>query len=312
MSRILVVGSINMDLIIHTPRLPALGETLTGDGFRTIPGGKGANQAAAAARLGAQVHMIGCVGNDVFGGALTASLTDAGVDAAGVERAGEASGIAVITVCGGDNHIILDRGANAMVSPSLLERHRALFQWAELVLLQLEIPMESVLCAAQMAKAGGAAVLLNPAPFDPLPPELLHCVDILVPNASEASLMLGRDITGPAQAAGAVRDLCAHGIRQAAVTIGSSGCVYNDGDTVWHQGAYRVQAVDTTAAGDAFVGGLAVRLGSGACIGDAIAYATAMSAITVGRHGASSSLPDREETDAFYRGHPLPGRAQLL
>lgn len=312
MSRILVVGSINMDLVIHTPRLPALGETLAGNGFRTIPGGKGANQAAAAAKLGAQVRMIGCVGDDVFGGALTDSLTGAGVDVAGVERAGEASGIAVITVCGGDNHIILDRGANAMVSPSLLERHRSLFQWAELVLLQLEIPMESVLCAAQLAKADGADVLLNPAPFEPLPPELLRCVDILVPNASEASLMLGYNMAGPAQAAEAVRALCTHGIRLAAVTIGSSGCVYNDGDTVWHQEAYRVQAVDTTAAGDAFVGGLGVCLSSGARVGDAAAYATAVSAITVGRHGASSSLPGRDETDAFFRGHSLPGRAQIL
>ena len=172
--------------------------------------------------------------------------------------------------------------------------------------------MESVLCAAQLAKAGGADVLLNPAPFEPLPPELLRCVDILVSNASEASLMLGRETAGPAQAAEAVRILCARGIRQAAVTIGSSGCVYNDGNTVWHQEAYRVRAVDTTAAGDAFVGGLAVRLNSGVSVGDAVAYATAVSAITVGRHGASSSLPRKDETDAFFRGHPLPGRAQML
>lgn len=312
MQRVLVVGSNNMDLVIHTARLPALGETLTGSDFRTIPGGKGANQALAAARLGAQVKMIGCVGQDLFGKALRDNLAASGVDTAAVGEADGSTGIAVITVCGGDNHILLDRGANARVTPARVESCAPLFRWADLVLLQFEIPMDSVVCAARLAKENDARVLLNPAPMAPFDPELLAYTDIFVPNRSEAAALLGTGIDTPAETAEAVRALCARGVEQAIITLGSDGCAYNRGGTVWQHGIFETTVVDTTAAGDTFVGALATRLEEGGLTDAAITYATAASAITVSRSGASSSIPTREEVEAFLRGREEEACAHLL
>ncbi len=305
MQHILIVGSNNMDLVIHTPRLPVLGETLTGSDFRTVPGGKGANQAIAAARLGAQtnaqVKMIGCVGEDLFGKAVRENLEASGVDAAAVDEEGPSTGIAVITVCGGDNHIILDRGANALVTPARVESHAALFRWADLVLLQFEIPMEAVLCAARLAKENGAAVLLNPAPMAAFEPELLRNTDIFIPNRSEAASLLGKPVDTLEQAADAVRELNARGIAQAMITLGSSGCVYNRGDRVYCHGIFETPVTDTTAAGDTFVGALATRLEADGLTDEAVSYATAASAIAVSRPGASSSIPTGEEVEAFLQ-----------
>lgn len=305
-NHILVVGSNNMDLTIHTPRLPVLGETLMGSGFATVPGGKGANQAVAAARLGAQVKMAGCVGEDLFGTALLDNLRDSGVDPVAVRRLGPNSGIAMITVCGGDNHILLDPGANARVTPAMIEEERALFRWADMVLLQFELPMDVVLCAARLAKEEGAQVVLNPAPMTTIDPALLACTDWFIPNRSEAARLLDSAIDGMADAAAAVEALHARGISQVIITLGADGCLYNAGTAIRHRAAHTVTAVDTTAAGDAFIGGLCARVARGADLDEAIAYATAVSALTVGRRGASSSLPYEDEVEGFRLEHGDP------
>ena len=209
MKHILVIGSINMDLTIHTPRLPRLGETITGSDFATTPGGKGANQAVAAARLGGRVRMIGGVGMDVYAARIEENLRRAGVVTDGVFSFDTTSGIAVITVCGGDNHIILDRGANEHITPSIIDQNLHLLEWADLVLFQLEIPLETIVYAAAQARRLGAKILLNPAPMQPLPDELLQSTDIFVPNQHEAGQLLGRTISTLSQAAQAARELAA-------------------------------------------------------------------------------------------------------
>ncbi len=305
MNHILVIGSINMDLTIHTPRLPHLGETITGSDFATTPGGKGANQAVAAARLGGEVRMIGGVGQDVYAARLEENLRRAGVGTDGIVSFDTTSGIAVITVCGGDNHIILDRGANQRITPAVIDRNIRLLEWADLVLFQLEIPLETIVYAAALARRMGAKVLLNPAPMQSLPDELLQCTDILIPNQHEAGQLLGREIATADEAATAALELAAQGIGQVIITLGEQGCLACDGKEQFHAGIYPVATVDTTAAGDCFIGAYAVGLCEGMPTREAIRFASAASAITVSRPGASSSLPCREEADALA-SRPLP------
>ena len=302
MKHILVVGSLNMDLTIHSGRFPQPGETITGSGFATVPGGKGANQAVAAARLGGTVRMIGGVGTDVYAQRLTQNLRAAGVGTEGILSLEGSSGIAVITVCRGENQIILDRGANARLTPEIMEQHRALFEWADLVLFQLEIPLETIVCAAELAKVCGAAVLLNPAPMCPLPGELLRKTDIFVPNQHEAGQMLGRTIRSVKEAEDAAGELTAYGIGRVIVTVGEHGSVCREGKEITRTGIFPVETVDTTAAGDCFIGAYAVGLCEGMNTREALRFASAASAITVSRPGASSSLPTRAETDQLLCG----------
>lgn len=317
--RVLVVGSLNMDLVIHTDRLPRLGETLHGSGFAANPGGKGANQALAAARLGAQVRLLGGVGDDAHGHTLLRTLQADGVDTTGVQVFPDTpTGVAVITVCGGDNHILLDAGANARLTPAWIAAQRAAFAWADVVALQLEIPLETVAAAAALARQEGAAVVLNPAPAQPLPDTLLAQVDLLVPNEHEAALLLAGDgaaaapLATPEQALTAAAALCARGPRWVAITLGGQGCVLCGGGHAAAPGAqvpaYAVQAVDTTAAGDCFIGGLCAAWPSAAgcataqpatAFADALTLATAAAAIAVTRPGAAPSLPTRAEVQAF-------------
>lgn len=299
MKHILIIGSINMDLTIHTPRLPRLGETITGSDFATTPGGKGANQAVAAARLGGEVRMIGGVGQDVYAARLEENLQRAGVGTDGIVSFDTTSGIAVITVCGGDNQIILDRGANQRITPAVIDHNIRLLEWADLVLFQLEIPLETMVYAAELAKRRGVKVLLNPAPMQPLPDELLKCTDILIPNQYEAGQLLGREIVTVGDASLAARELVARGIGQVIITLGDQGCLVCDGEEQFHAGIYPVDTVDTTAAGDCFIGAYAVGLCEGMSTLEAIRFASAASAITVSRPGASSSLPSRQEVDAL-------------
>ena len=299
MKNILVVGSCNMDLVIHTSRLPALGETIRGNGFETVPGGKGLNQAVATAKLGGSVAMIACVGEDTFGEELRETLSEAGVDISGVTTNGPGSGIAVITVCGGDNHIILDAGANARLTPQMLEAYRPLFERADWVVLQLEIPRDTALCAAKLAKECGASVLLNPAPFADWAETLFPYTDLLMPNRVEAEQLLRHPIALP-DTADAVRELLARGIPAVIITLGGEGCVYHTRNAIYRQPACTVPVVDTTGAGDAFVGGFCAAV----CGGDydimaAVAYATAVSAMVVGRRGASTSLPRKMDVERF-------------
>lgn len=299
MKHILVIGSMNMDLTIHTPRIPRPGETITGSDFASIPGGKGANQAVAAARLGGQVRMLGGVGRDVYAGRLLETLRAAGVGTDCIQSFDTSSGIAVITVCGGENQIVLDRGANQYITPEVIGRNQEQFAWADLVLFQLEIPLDTIVYAVKLAKQHGAAVLLNPAPMQPLPPELLQAVDIFVPNQHEAGQLLNRDIADEAQARAAARKLVELGIGQVIITLGGKGCVFDDGTESFHCGIFPVDTVDTTAAGDCFIGAYAVGLCEGMSARGAVRFASAASAVTVTRRGASSSLPLRSEADAL-------------
>lgn len=299
---ILTVGSINMDLTIHTPRQPLMGETITGSHFQVSSGGKGANQAAACARLGGEVKMIGSVGTDIYGEALRKGLEETGVGTQAVEVSEGASGIAVITVCEGDNCIILDEGANARVTPEMIRRNAALFDWADVALLQLEIPVETVLCAAQTAREHGAEVMFNPAPMKPFPQEMLTLSDWLVLNRTEAGALLGQlpDTEQAAEEAiGRLREL---GPKYVLLTLGAQGsiCLYEN--EMIKTGIFHTPVVDTTAAGDSFIAGVAV---SQEGPEEALAFAAAVSALTVSRAGAQISLPSLEETKKFRENNVI-------
>ena len=298
--QVLVVGSLNMDLVTRAPRLPVPGETLSGTAFTTVPGGKGANQAVASARLGARTAMIGCVGDDAFGAQLTEGLRADGVDTSGVRvAAATASGVALIVVDEqGRNGIVVVPGANGLLSPADVERQRALLVAARLVVLQLETPLPTVLHAARTARALGRTVVLNPAPARPLPPELLACADFLVPNEVEAAALSGLPVRSVSEAVAAAERL--RGTREACVlvTLGERGVVAATPDGPRHHPARPVEAVDSTAAGDTFIGGLCAALVSGRTLSDAIADAQEAAAISVTRPGAQPSIPFAHEVAA--------------
>lgn len=296
MKNILIIGSINIDLVINTDILPKLGETIHGRNFMTAYGGKGANQAVAVAKLYGKADMIGAVGSDEFGKLLKGNLEANHVETKGVKIADTNSGVAVITVCGGDNHIILDGGANDAVSPAWIDENLDLIKNADIVIFQLEIPMETIIYAAKKAKECGCKVLLNPAPAAKLPEELLAYTDIIIPNEHEAAI-----ITGHENEVDALKALYDNGNRNVIVTLGSKGCIYNDGKEIKSQTPFKVKAVDSTAAGDSFIGGYCSALCEGKPMEEAIRFATAVSAITVSRPGASVSIPTRTEVEEFLK-----------
>ncbi|GAB2904997.1 ribokinase [Streptomyces mayteni] len=288
-----VLGSTNMDLVVYVPVAPRRGETVSGREFRTVPGGKGTNQAIAAARAGGLVTMIGAVGDDDFGPRLRAALADSGVDTAGLRTAPGPSGIAHIVVDDeGGNSIVVVPGANGTVTglaPGDEERIAA----AGTLLLQLELPMAGVLAGARAARAHGVRTVLTPAPARPLPDELLALTDLLVPNEHEAEVLTGR--RDPALAARALLDA----VPEVVITLGEAGSLYAArGAEPVTVPATRVRAVDTTAAGDTFVGALAVAGGEGRPMPAALAWASAAAGISVCRPGASSSMPERAEIEA--------------
>ncbi|OEJ96672.1 ribokinase [Streptomyces thermolilacinus] len=292
--RITVLGSTNMDLVAYVPRAPRLGETVTGHDFRTVPGGKGANQAVAAARAGAHVSMIGAVGSDDFGPRLRAALADSGVDTSLVRTADGPSGTAHIVVDDdGANAIVVVPGANASVT-GVTPEDEARIAASDALLLQLELPLDAVLAGAEAARRHGVRTVLTPSPAQPLPHELLALIDVLVPNEHEASGLAG--VADPRAAAEELlRD-----VPEVVVTLGAAGSLYvARGARPVTVPARRVRAVDTTAAGDTFTGALAVALGEGRAVPDALAWASAAAALSVGRAGASSSMPYRAEIDAF-------------
>jgi ribokinase len=296
MKNILIIGSINIDLVINTDILPKLGETIHGRNFMTAYGGKGANQAVDVAKLYGKADMIGAVGSDEFGKLLKGNLEANHVETKGVKIADTNSGVAVITVCGGDNHIILDGGANDAVSPAWIDENLDLIKNADIVIFQLEIPMETIIYAAKKAKECGCKVLLNPAPAAKLPEELLAYTDIIIPNEHEAAI-----ITGHENEVDALKALYDNGNRNVIVTLGSKGCIYNDGKEIKSQTPFKVKAVDSTAAGDSFIGGYCSALCEGKTMEEAIRFATAVSAITVSRPGASVSIPTRTEVEEFLK-----------
>ncbi|MDE2580078.1 MAG: ribokinase [Rhodospirillales bacterium] len=298
---VLVIGSLNMDLVGRCDRLPLPGETIAGTGFATIPGGKGANQAVAAARLGARVFMAGCVGDDAFGASLRAGLAAAGVDTTHVATVPGPTGVALIAVdAAGANQIVVVPGANAATGPGLIDRALAAVPGAPgILLLQHEIPPASVAHAVRAGRAAGWFVLLNPAPARPVPPAVMGGIDLIAPNESEAASLLGAGLRTPREAAAGARALVGAGAKAALITLGAAGAVYADAAGVRTQAPIPVQAVDTTGAGDAFLGALASVLAAGGSVADGTGFATAAAALSVTRPGAQASLPTRDDVAAF-------------
>lgn len=295
---IVIIGSVNMDLVLRVPRMPLPGETLAGDKFMTIPGGKGANQAVACARLaapGTSVAMVACVGDDAFGGQMRDSITACGIDDRYIDEvAGEATGIASIMVdANAQNSIVIAAGANGRLDVERIERARPLIEQASIVLLQLEVPMPTVIHSIELAHALGKTVVLNPAPAQALPRELLQKIDYLILNEIEAAMLAEEQSEDIPLLA---RKLHALGARNVVVTLGEKGVYgsFADGQQR-HLPARKVQAVDTTAAGDTFIGGFIGAVAQGHDQFDAIAYAQAAAALSVTRVGAQTSIPTRDE-----------------
>ncbi|MHC0036655.1 ribokinase [Pseudoneobacillus sp. C159] len=296
--KITVIGSINMDLVTSTNQIPKVGETVLGLSFHTIPGGKGANQAVAAARLGADVTMIGCVGDDVFGETLIEHLKKQGIHMDKVKRISETStGTATITLSAGDNSIIVVPGANAYVTPKLVEENEDIIAQSNMILLQLEIPLESVLKTVELAKKHRVPIILNPAPIQKLPKSLLEMVDFLTPNEHEQELLFA-SIDGTQQELAKLKEKCV-------VTKGSKGVVIFKNNEILEIPSIRVEAVDTTGAGDTFNGALAFALCGGLELEDACRFANVVGAISVTKFGAQGGMPFRNEVDEFFQLHQL-------
>ena len=304
-ARISVVGSLNMDLVIRSQHIPQPGETIIGSGFQTIPGGKGANQAVAAARLGGLVSMVGRVGEDAFADVLLDNLAANGVDNTFIKRdETTATGVALIVVDDdGENIIVVASGANMRLSETDIESAEQVIADSDVLILQLEVPLPVVNRAAQIAKANEVTVVLNPAPARELPPDLLKLVDVLVPNESETALLTGLPIDSQVELEKAADNLLSSGIRSVVITLGGRGAFLASTDYKSKiYGAFSIQSVDTTAAGDAFVAGLAVNYGAGKTLPDAIRWGNAAGAMAALRFGAQSSLPTRKEVFELLNG----------
>lgn len=305
MVRVVVVGSANVDLVARAPYIPRPGETVLGRDFVTVLGGKGANQAVGAARLGADVTFVARVGQDSFGDQCLAGYENEGINLDYIVRDPDApTGIALIAVADdGENSIIVASGANMRLSPDDVAAAASIFQRADVLLLQLEVPVDSVVAAATLARKHGVAVVLNPAPARVLPSELLHMVDVLTPNRIELAQLLGRpenEIVGLPNA-----DLAKHmlglGPSGGVITLGADGALAAGSWGHHHVPAFSVTPVDTTAAGDAFNAGLAVALGRGSSLVEAASYAAAAGALATTQMGAQPSLPTAQAVEDLIK-----------
>lgn len=297
---ILVLGSINMDLVVTAPRNPEIGETILGSDFHTFPGGKGANQSVAASRLGGRVKLIGRLGLDPFGMVLRQTITAGGVDDTWIRDDPETpTGVAVITIgAEGQNTIVVAAGANNRVSPEDVTAAEDAFQNAAMLLVQLEVPLPAVRTAIQIAQRHSIPVILNPAPTPALAldDELITGVDYLIPNQNELVLLAGGASIGES-----ARVLFQAGVKKLIVTLGKEGALLVSGGREQHIPAFRVNAVDTTAAGDAFIGAFAVALSEGLPLAEAVRWGNAAGALAATRPGAQPSLPTRRELQEFLQ-----------
>ena len=300
-TKILVIGSLNMDLVVHVPRVPNNGETLLGTEFHRYFGGKGANQAVAVARQGVRTIMAGRVGADAFGQDQVAKLQEEGIETDYLLVDDEhASGVAFIVIdAQGNNRIMVVPGANGAVSPRDIEALEPVMAECSCVVIQLEIPLETVFAAVRSAHAQGAKVILNPAPAQPLPMDLYPCLTVITPNESEAQLLTGVEVTDLATARQAAQVLLDRGVLAVVITLGSQGAYGLTLSGEFHVPAHQVNVVDTVAAGDTFTGAIAALIGEGHSLREAVEYANAAAAIAVTRHGAQPSVPTKAEVLRF-------------
>jgi ribokinase len=301
MKILLVIGSMNMDFVTDLPHALAVGETILAQNLRLVPGGKGANQAYAMGKLGGMVTMLGAVGADLHGERLCGNLQSVGVEVEAIRKAEDSpTGMAVITVLpNGDNSILVLQGANAQVTPEYVKEHHRLLEECDILVLQLEIPLETVVYAAQEAYRMGKQVILDPAPaVAGLPEELLQCLYLLKPNETELSILMGHPYD-PASLREDALSLQKKGVKNVLVTLGSAGSylLLEDGSEVRMEANPKVQVVDTTAAGDSYVAALAVALSQGENLEKAARFASRVSDIVVTRPGAQTSIPSREEVE---------------
>ena len=307
MARVCVIGSSNLDFTVSVPRLPGVGETVSGGTLATSPGGKGANQAVAARRLGAEVSFVTLLGADPMGDRLAAALGAAGLPSEPIGRTQEtATGVALISVDPeGRNQIAVAPGANHQLTVERVRIHAGLLAWADVVLLQLETPIDTVRWVLEEARRLGKRTVLNPAPARvlPLPADLLPLVDYLTPNEIEAGLLTGREVRNLDDAEAAGRALVGRGVSAAVVTLGAAGAVAVRAASAIRVPAFPVEAIDTVGAGDAFSGTLAACVAAGAPAEDALLVASAAGALTCTRRGAVDAMPSREEVAAILDGH---------
>lgn len=304
--RIVVVGSSNTDMIIKLSRIPRPGETLLGGEFVTAAGGKGANQAVAAAKAGGKVTMIARVGRDMFGEKAVDGLVEQGINVDYVQFDKSPSGVALIFVGrDAENSIGVAGGANAKLSPADVRKAKAAIAAADAVVLQLETPLETVQAAAELAAAKGALVILNPAPAQPLPDKLLSKISILTPNETETELLTGIAVRDDASCNRAADVLLRKGVETVIITLGARGAFVASDSTRELVKGFKVKQVDTTAAGDTFNGALAVALAEGMPMLDAVRFANAAGALSVTRMGAQPSVPSRDEIEKLLGGKKL-------
>ncbi|WP_429338972.1 ribokinase [Ornithinibacillus bavariensis] len=291
--KVTVVGSINMDLIVKTGKVPNQGETVLGDSFSTLPGGKGANQAVAAARLGSYVSMIGSVGNDEFGKILINILKEEGINTKGISISEEeATGIATIIISENDNRIIVAPGANRGVTPSVVASHKELILESDVVLLQLEIPLDTVVYTTELCNENNIPVIINPAPYQALPSKVINLATYLTPNDIEAEAI--------------TMDTMLHTIQEKLIiTKGADGVVFYQGNEEATVPGFIVEVEDTTGAGDTFNGAFATKIGSGASLDDAILFANAAAALSVTKFGAQAGMPTEQQVNDFLKERDL-------
>ncbi len=290
-----------MDLVTRASRLPRAGETLIGQSFSTVPGGKGANQAVASARLGAEVAMIGCVGSDAYGVQSRDALLAEGIDCQAVSRVDGSSGVALIVVDdSSQNAIVIVAGSNGELTPASLQAADAVLQAADVIVCQLEVPLETVGYALKRGRELGKTVILNPAPASgPLPAQWYASIDYLIPNESEATALSGVAVDSLDSAKLAAAQLIKAGAAKVIITLGAQGALFSDGNRVEHLAAPNVKAVDTTAAGDTFVGGFAAALAHGKSEAEAIRFGQVAAALSVTRAGAQPSIPTLHDVQGF-------------